>query len=267
VTTIQGAGALGVAGSFGANSYSVVNIVQAGTAGVRIKPIQGLTINLESEVDRASHPLTTLSPAHYQTLGGRVSYRAKKLQLSTGYKEVYDANPQFGFLLTSSHSRNYKAGASWTPKDWFTIDASYDREHLDSLSFLAFFSSAVGSQLVTGSSLYVSNIHSGNLGARFGIGRRADLYVGYCIVKDTGDGRAIAVPANVTDPTTALLDSVQTFPLTYESPLARFSYKISPKVRWNVGYQFYDYSEMFHILGYNQNFHANTGYSSVLWSF
>ncbi len=208
-------------GSFGANTYNVTDIVQAGTAGVRIQPIHGLTINWKRKSTAPTIRWRRISPAHYQTLGGRVSYRLKKLQLSTGYKEVYNANPQFGFLLTSSHSRNYTANASWAPKDWFTLDASYSRQHFDSLSFLAFFSSTVGSQLVTGSSLYLSNIHSGNLGARFGIGRRADLYVGYSIVKDTGDGRATAIPADVTNPTTALLDSVQTFPLTYQSPLAR----------------------------------------------
>jgi hypothetical protein len=267
VRTIEGASLFAQPGSFAANTYNVIDIVQAGTAGMRIQPIQGLTINLEGEIDRANHPLATISPAHYQTLGGRIAYRVKKLQLSTGYKEVYNANPQFGFLLTSSHSRNYTANASWAPNNWFTLDASYSRQHLDSLSFLAFFASTVGSQLVTGSSLYVSNIHSGNLGARFGIGRRADLYLGYSIVDDTGDGRATAVPTDVTNPITALLDSVQTFPLIYESPLARFSFKISPKVRWNVGWQYYDYKEMFSIFGYYQNFHANTGYSSVLWSF
>jgi hypothetical protein len=267
VRTIEGASLLATPGSFGANTYNVIDIVQAGTAGVRVQPIHGLTINLETEVDRSNHPLATISPAHYQTLGARASYRLKKLQLSAGYKEAYNANPQFGFLLTSYHSRNYTANASWAPKDWFTLDASYSRQHLDSLSFLAFFAGTVGSQLVTGSSLYLSNIHSGNLGIRFGIGRRADLYVGYSIVKDTGDGRPTAIPTDVTNPVTALLDSVQTFPLTYQSPLARFSYKISPKVRWNVGWQFYDYSETFNILGYYQNFHANTGYSSVLWSF
>ena len=94
-------------------------------AGVRIKPIKPLTINLEGEVDRSSHPLTPQSPAHFQTINGRVSYRLKKLQLSGQYKEIYNANPQFGFLLSSSHSRNYNAGASWAPKDWFTLDASY----------------------------------------------------------------------------------------------------------------------------------------------
>ena len=129
---------------------------------------------------------------------------------------------------------------------------------LDSTSFLAFFPGTSGNQLTTGQSIYLSNIHSGNLGVRFGIGRRADLYLGYSIVKDTGDGRSAPSPTVspipfgsiggpivtggdqvglpiATNLTAALLASVQTFPLTYQSPLARFSFKVSPKVRWNVG--------------------------------
>jgi hypothetical protein len=113
----------------------------------------------------------------------------------------------------------------------------------------------------------LSNIHAGNLGVRFSLGRRADFYAGYSITMDVGDGRASAAPAGTTNPITALLDSVQTFPLTYESPLARLSVKISPKVRWNAGYQFYDYAEQFGLLSYYQNFHAHTGYTSILWAF
>lgn len=265
VTTIQGQGQFLLPASYGANNYEVTNILQSGVAGVRIRPAQGLTVNLESEVDRSSHPLTPQSPAHFQTLNGRVAYRLKKLQLSAQYREVYNANPQFGFLVASSHSRNYNGNASWTPRAWFSLDASYSQQHLDSNSFLAFFSGISSGRLTTGQSLYLSNIHSGNLGVHLGIGRKADLYLGYSIVKDTGDGRS--APSSSSDPTTALLQSVQTFPLTYHSPLARFSYRVSPKVRWNVGFQYYDYAELFHAFGFNQNFHANTGYSSVLWSF
>ena len=150
------------------------------------------------------------------------------------------------------------------------MDASYSKQHLDSIDGLAFFSAIAPdtpSQLQNSySSIYISNIHSGNLGVRFQLGKRADLYAGYTITKDTGDGRSAVVPAGV-GPLQALLDSVQTFPLTYHSPLARLSIRIAPKIRWNAGWQFYDYSEEFHLLGYNQNFHANTGFTSVLWSF
>ena len=60
---------------------------------------------------------------------------------------------------------------------------------------------------------------------------------------------------------------MQTFPLTYQSPLARLSIKVAPKIRWNAGWQYYNYAEQFNLLGYYQNFHAITGYTSLLWSF
>jgi hypothetical protein len=181
---------------------------------------------------------------------------------------VYDVNSPQLFSLYNSHSRNYNANASWAPKSWFTLDASYSQMHLDSQSFLAFFAGVNRPQLQTGyQSLYISNIHSGNLGIRFALGKRADVYVGYSITMDTGDGRAAAVPPDVTDPIQALLSSVETFPLTYQSPLGRVSIKILPKVRWNAGFQLYNYNEKFNLLGYYQNFHAVTGYTSVLWSF
>jgi hypothetical protein len=65
----------------------------------------------------------------------------------------------------------------------------------------------------------------------------------------------------------ALLSSVQTFPLTFQSPLARISIRLTPKLRWNAAYQYYGYGEQFNLLGYYQNYHAHTGYTSLLWAF
>jgi hypothetical protein len=268
LSTIEGFNVPAFAGDAGSASYQVSNLLQSGTLGVRIRPVKPLTINLEGEVGRANQPLTPISPANFHTLGGRIDYRLKNVQLSASYREVYDVNSPQLFSLYNSHSRNYNANASWAPKSWFTLDASYSQIHLDSQSFLAFFAGVNRPQLQTGyQSLYISNIHSGNLGIRFALGKRADVYVGYSITMDTGDGRAAAVPPDVTDPIQALLSSVETFPLTYQSPLGRVSIKILPKVRWNAGFQLYNYNEKFNLLGYYQNFHAVTGYTSVLWSF
>jgi hypothetical protein len=201
-----------------------------------------------------------------------VSYRTRKVQLSTSYKQVYNVNAPVSFSAYSSHSRNYSANASWAPKDWFALDASYMKLHLDTISGIAYFAGTGRATLQSGNSLYVSNVHAANFGARFAVAKRADVYVGYTITKDTGDGRAAAV-VNVLDPTTgaspaaALLDSVQTFPLAYQSPLGRVSLRITPKLRWNAGWQFYNYHEQFGVLGYYQNFHAHTGYTSVTWAF
>jgi hypothetical protein len=246
--------------------YEVANQLQSGLAGVRLRPWKPLTINLDYEIGRTNNPLTPISDKNFQTLGGRAQYRVRKVQLSAGYKESYDFNSAFSVF--ESHSRVYSTTASWAPRDWFSIDASYNRQHLDSSSNIVFFAGVNTPVRQVGyRSDFISNIHAANLGVRFAIGRRADLYAGYSITKDTGDGRATAVPADTTNPIQALLDSVQTFPLTYQSPLARLSIRIGPKLRWNAGYQYYGYGETFGLLSYYQNFHAHTGYTSILWSF
>jgi hypothetical protein len=182
---------------------------------------------------------------------------------------LYNLNAPFVFATFDSHSRQYSANGSWAPRDWFSIDASYVKLHLDTRAGIAFFVIPVNRpQLISNlPSYYLSNVHAGNLGVRFAIRRRADLYIGYSINRDTGDGRPSAVPPGVTNPTEALLDSVQTVPLTYQSPLARLSIRITQKVRWNFGWQYYNYSQQFNPFGFYQNFHANTGFSSILWSF
>ena len=266
VRTIEGFSLPAFANSSDSTLYETTNHLHSGTVGVRLRPVKNLTANLEGEVGRADNPLTPVSDRNYHTLNGRVSYRTRKVQLSTSYKQVYNVNAPVSFSAYSSHSRNYSANASWAPKDWFALDASYMKLHLDTVSGIAYFAGAVRATLQSGNSLYLSNVHAANFGARFAVAKRADVYVGYSITKDVGDGRAAAA-ANLTDPAAALLAGVQTFPLAYQSPLARVSLRITPKLRWNAGWQFYNYHEQFGVLGYYQNFHANTGYTSVSWAF
>jgi len=266
ITTIEG---LSFAGPFDDTTYTRSNHLNAGTLGVQIRPVQvkPLTIRLEGEVGRDNQPLTPISDRDYHTLNGRAEYRTRKVQLSATYRQVYNVNSPVSYSTFSSHSRDYSANASWAPKDRFSLDASYMKLHLDSVSGLAFFAGVGRPVGQSFDQLYLSNIHAGNLSAHFGVTRRADLYVGYSITKDTGDGRAAAIPPGVTDPVQALFGSVQTFPLAFHSPLARVSIRITPKIRWNAGWQFYRYREEFGVLGYLQNYRANTGYTSVLWSF
>ena len=266
VRTVEGFTIPGIADQAPNAVYENTNHLHSGTVGMRLQPVKGLTANLEGEVGRADNPFAPVSDGNYHTLNGRVSYRTRKVQLSTSYKQVYNVNAPVVLSDYSSHSRNYSANASWAPKDWFALDAGYMKLHLDSVSGFAFFAGTGRTTLQNDNSLFLSNVHAANFGTRLAVARRADLYVGYTITKDTGDGRAISTTV-LTDPLGALLAGVQTFPLTYQSPLARVSVRISPKVRWNVGWQFYNYHEEFGLLGYYQNFHAHTGYTSVSWAF
>jgi hypothetical protein len=249
------------------NLYPQESTLSGVSAGLRLRPVKAWTVNLEGEAGHASGALTPIADRNYRTLGGRTQYRTKKLQLGATYREVYNENAPLSFTTYSSRSRQASGSASWLVNRWFSLDTSYSKLHLDTVGGLEFFAGATFPQLQTGyDSIYISNIHAANAGGRFTIGRRADLFVGYTITKDTGDGRATAAPSGATG-ATALLDSVQTFPLTYQSPMARVSIRITPKLRWNAAWQYYGYNEQFQLFSYYENYHAHTGFTGLQWSF
>ncbi len=256
-----------VPGVGGHSVFPQENSLSAVSGGIRLQPMPFWTVNLEGEVGHVGAVLTPVSDRNYHTLNGRTQYRTKKMQLGATYREVYNENAPLSFTTFSSRSRQTGASASWVVNRWLSFDTSYTKLHLDTVGGLQFFAGPVIPTLQTGfDSIFVSNIHAANAGVRIAIAKRADLFLGYSITKDTGDGRATQTPAGATG-VAALLDSVQTFPLTYQSPMARLSLKITPKVRWNVAYQYYGYNEQFQLFSYYENYHALTGFTSLLWSF
>jgi len=255
---------------FGVESLAAkqTNNLHAGAAGIRLLPARGVRVNIEGEIGRADRPFFPISDRNYHTASGRVQYRAGQISLSAAAKLLYNTN-SVSLTAHSAQSRTYSFDAAWTPATWFSVDGGYSKAHLDTTSGLAYFAD---STLIEGtSSIYISNIHSTNAGLRLGIGRRADFYAGYVRVQDTGDGRAgLLQPAPAaqalqqTGPAFDTFYPAQTFPLTYHSPMARISFRIHSKLRWNAGYQFYHYEERFQ---FRQNYRAHTGYTSLLWSF
>lgn len=241
------------------------NSVHSGIFGVRFKPAKPVTLALDGEIARASRPFTPISEKNFHTLGARAQYKAKTLLIAAAYRQNYNFN-SVSLTAHSARGRNYNLNAAWTPKDWFAIDASYAKMHLDTVSGLAFF--AAGQLLDRERSIYVSNIHSANLGVRYVFRKVADLYAGYSVNRDAGDGRASPVTArNASLPVAVLLDPVQTFPLRFESPLARLSVRLHQRLRWNLGWQFYHYNEDFRLRQPYPGYQAHTGYSSLLWAF
>jgi predicted porin len=222
-------------------------------------------LHFEGELGRNDNPFTPISLRNYHAIRSRVQYRKNTMTLGGGYQENYNNN---SIVITaySSHARTYSAEASWTAKSWVSLDGSYSKMHLDTIGGIDFFAGSPRAVEVTGmQSIYISNIHAANLGLRFALTKRADLYVGYNITKDTGDGRSTLA----TQPTAIaqVFYNVQTFPLTYQTPLLRLSVRLTERLRYNLGYQYYGYHEDFGLLSADQNYRAQTGYTSLLWSF
>ncbi|MDE3196666.1 MAG: hypothetical protein KGN84_10000 [Acidobacteriota bacterium] len=225
-------------------SAEQTNHTKAGTAGVNWIAVKNLRLHLEGEIGRNDNPFTPISLRNYHAIRSRAQYRARALTLGARYEEAYNNN-SIQITAYSSRARTYSADASFAARSWLSFDTSYSRLHLDTIGGIAFFQGAPFAQLTTGTSVYISNLHAYNLGARFALGKRADLYTGYTLTKDTGPS----------------------FPLTYHSPLVRLSFRINEKLRYNLGYQYYGYHEQFGLFSTYENFHANTGYTSLLWSF
>ncbi len=171
------------------------NSLNAGTFGVRIRPLKQLSINLDSELGHADKPIYPISDKDYHALKGRVEYKTRTSAWVAAFAgSDYNTNSN---SLTSyaAHTRRYGVDGSWTLKSGFFIDAGYERLHLDTLGGLAYFAGSPTSLVTGDSSYYVSNINSANLAARVAVSRRIDLSIGFTVVQDVGDGRATAISA------------------------------------------------------------------------
>jgi hypothetical protein len=237
------------------------NQLNSGVFGVRLRPVKALSIIVSGEIGRADRPLTPISERNYHALDARLRYKIKKLLFSASTQENYNVN-SVSLSSYASHARTYSGDASWSPKDWLALDASYSKIHLNTAGGIDYFT---GGQMITGQqSIYVSNLHVASLTAHFDIRKRADLFVGYSHTQDTGDGRSSLIGNPFDQSTPTAFYAAQTYPLRFLSPMARLSLRINQKIRWNVGYQYYGYNADFFN---NLDYHAHTGYTSLLWSF
>jgi hypothetical protein len=237
------------------------NILNAGNLGIRLQPWQALTVQFGGEIGRANRPFTPIAPSRYHALNSRVQYRTRDLQVTAVANSDYKNN-SVTLSSYSSRTRRYAVDGSWTRLSWFSLDAGYSKLHLDSVGGIAYV--VAPGDLITGeSSLYFSNLHTLYFTTRFALGKRAELYAGLTRVQDTGDGRDIAVGPAIGSPRD-VFQQVQTFPLTFQSPMARVSVRINDHLRWNGGYQYYGHRQEF---TRDLNYRANTGYTSLSISF
>jgi hypothetical protein len=233
------------------------NRLNAGTAGFRLRPIKGWTIVADGELGRQSRPFYTTSEKDYHGFGLRSEYKQKQFRVAGQMRFFMNVNSA-NLFQHSSRTRNYTLDTSWTPNTKFALDAGYQKLHLDTITGLAYF---VNFQQVDGDrSFYLSNVHAAHAGAGFALLSKLDLFMGFSITKDTAQSRS----GFVSGAAQSVFTNAQVFPLTFLSPQLRLSYRIRENLRWNFGYQHYNYAEAFLTA---QDYRAHTGFLSVLWSF
>jgi hypothetical protein len=258
------------------------NHLNTGTFGIRLKPLKPLSLDVDVTDGKDNSPLTPIAPAHFQNIRARADYRqSKRVRFGVSYRQMYNLNAPVQTVFNStygpppapyfaSHSRSFSATSSITLHSNWSLDLSYNKLHLDTFANLWTEQPAPNSATIVSvpgnSSEYISNIHTVSAMARTAIRKRGTLYFGYNITKDVGDGRTVQ-NLGLTSPAAAYLAGFNTFPMAYQSPLARVSIRITPKVQWNGGWEYFKYNQKFAYFGYQPYYRANTGYTSLTFTF
>ena len=242
------------------------NRQKAGAGGVRLQPLKPLRIFFSGEVGRNDRPFYPTSDKDYHAWNARVQYRTSRYNLSTDFRTFTNTNSA-SLFVHSSTGRSWSANGGWSPRAGVQFDAGYSYIHLDTLTGLAYFANF--EWVERDRSYYLSNLHTFHAGAQVQIRKRVDLYAGFVRTQDRADGRSAAAatsrPAFLATPQTlSLFAAAQVFPVAYQAPLARVSVVLHRNLRWNAGWQYFDYAERFF---QNQNYAAHTGYVSLSYSF
>lgn len=246
---------------------STNNRLHAAIAGIRIRSGPRWSFSLDGEIGRASQPVYQISDRDYHAFRARLQHKTRPAIFTAFARLNYNFN-SVAIATHSARARSAGADLSLFPTGRAGVDLGYSRLQLDTLTGIAFFA---GPQLHRGFQPYRSDIHSLSAIARLSVARHIDFSAGYTRIQDVagrlGPERILADPGTgLRAQAAALLATGTAFPLTYDSPLARISFKLHPKVRVNAGYQFYRYTEKAPVFAF-QDYRAHTGFSSVLWTF
>jgi len=250
----------------GSKPNEQVNRMHSGTGGVRLQPVKPLRISFSAEAGRNDKPFYPTSDKDFHALNARAQYRLAKYNISADYRSFNNSNST-SLFVHSSVGRSWSANGGWTPRAGVQLDAGYSYIHLDTLTGLAYFANFA--QVDGDRSYYVSNLHTIHAGIQVRAKKRVDIYGGFVRTQDRGDGRSVANqparPEFLLNPATvSQFAGVQVFPVSYQSPLFRLSVVLHRNLRWNAGWQYYDYTEKFLKL---QDYTAHTGYVSLSYSF
>ncbi|MDX2180099.1 MAG: hypothetical protein SFV18_10955 [Bryobacteraceae bacterium] len=227
------------------------NRLNAGALGFRLRPFAGFSIHVDGELGRANNPFYPTSEKNYHGLSSRVQYKRRALTLGAQAKSNYNFN-SVSLFAHSARARSYSVDGSWQARDWLGFDANYSKQHLDTLTGIAFFYQGILSE--NERSWYVSNVHTFFGGVRASIRKRVDLYASHSYVKDAGGPSRPNV--------LSYFQTFQSLPFVFQAPMFRISIPVTRDIRWNAGYQFYKYGGPV-----ADGYRAHTAYVSLLWSF
>lgn len=231
--------------------------------GFKAKPTSNWNIYFDGEHGSADSVFTRIENNQYTNFRVRTRYApTTKLSFNLSLvtrnndnpSEIDPATTQLpagtfpNALDVQVRTRNLAASVDWSPNSKLNFSGGYTHLRVTSDAGIILF---VAGTSRFGVSRYFMRDHSVFVNAVIDPHPRVSLFASYRISKDTGQG-----DLTTADPT-ILIGST---PFAFQSPEGRVILRLTPRIEWNIGYQYYNYRDRF-VPG--QNYHAHLPFTSL----
>jgi len=244
------------------DSETVDNQTHAAIFGFKARPIKAWTIYFDGEHGNAdsvfirigNNDFTNFRVRNRVNISDKLSFNVALITRdNTNPADVITSpNVPFGTppgaLDVNVKSRHFTSSVDWTPNAKFSLSSGYTHMRVTSIAGILL---PISSQRRVGESQYYSRENFFFFNAFFRPTSRLTFYAGYHINKDEGQGDRVS-PSNV-----ILIDS---YPMSFQSPEARVTLRLTRRLDWNVGYTYYNYQDKFFAV---QNYHSHLPYTSL----
>ncbi|HJQ34561.1 MAG TPA: hypothetical protein VJ866_20440 [Pyrinomonadaceae bacterium] len=254
--------------------------------GFKARPVKTWTVFFNAERGTADNIFTRVGEYNYTNIRARSRYtpnRKLALNFSVVTRDNSDPTTVEGVSLAdfgvSTKSRVFASSVDFVPNSRLSFSGGYNYNWLNSDAVInytyavppfptspALPGSTQGS--INGHSLYFVRNNFFYLDTTAQVLPRLMFYAAYRINKDTGQGDRVQNPSFGN----GLL--ITSYPMSYQSPEARLSYRVNRRLDLNAGYQYYNYNESAYaraqapfIAVPAQNYHAHLPYASLRFYF
>jgi hypothetical protein len=159
-----------------------------------------------------------------------LTFNASLVTKDNSNPAIAEDNRNFGVNVKS---RTFSSTVDWSPNEKFSLNGGYTKANVTSDAEIIF--SATGKVGTNGQSRYFMRDNFFFLNGYVQVFPRMKFFGGYRLHNDPGHGDRLANPSLL----------IGSFPYEFQSPEAKFAFKLHQNVDWIVGYQYFGYEEMF----------------------
>jgi hypothetical protein len=242
------------------------NHTHAFFGGFKARPAKNWSIYFDAEHGTADNVFSRIGNYNYTNIRAKSRYAPnKKVSFSFAVITKNNANPSeiAGISLrdfgVDTKSRIFTSAIDWTPNSRVSFSTGYNYNWVNSDAVVDYFFNSVRHPL--GHSLYFMRNNFFFVDTVAQLAPRLSFFASYRINQDNGQGSRLA------DPTGAPGFLISSYPMNFQSPEARLAIKINRRLDWNLGYQYYNYSESVLVGPRPQNYHAHLPYTSLRFYF